>query len=970
MPNRNNYKNINKWLAELKNIDSSLKTLDKEITTNAKLISGWGTNEGDDLTDVCQRMTQLMEEIGLIHQSYSLRHIAYRKMIKNLKTQEMTLDDNRKRKHDLTNQIAKHQKSSKENPIKMMELQSQLERVSHELLQQELELLQFKRVTIRDAFNQQFDAMLEYSEKMALIAGYGRQITNVIDTGPQLAESTALYGGAEYTAAALNQVKLAVTSWHPQPIGAAVRAHVGPSHEELALSPAVTNYTTRTPIMRQQFADDSPDNRQHSNGYLKASPENNHNNSSTLDDLQMLKVDASQTSLHESSAMEYDWKQEAPTPGGMKSNRSSASPPPPKHVEASPYIHSLQVNQLEQQRQLQLEQQRAYQQSINSYSNPSSPVSGRSSSPSPNNYQSAASVANTLRQTSIDSINGGSGGSNGGGGGGLVIGRPFTPTMLRRNDSQELYNNGSQGRTSPSPSYSNYQQQHQQPASYESNVSSAPSRGYRLGFTDPRERNRMENVDLYKTEVNPGPAPGSIAARFSRTSSESQGPVLVKASQDAAHYFLPSNIYDNLPPGVTPPPAGRIAPPPAETDTDTAAVLSTTPSENKVDPRTGRIIIPPLSPGPDATPTIDIPTPTLNTVFTPGSSLVLTWTNNGIVFPENWKPPQSLMDLIKSAPNFSNSPLLTEEDMTNLAKIKLEELKRAQLANTFKDSPLWLNSLRIVSWPLGSSSSTNPSSSTVSISPSILTDPGYSLLNVSRIAISGGSSGQLIWTIPEDWNFEGEFEIRVPSLFMDNAHQRPAKSHSFWILRDAATRALHPEYNTPLVLGPSSTTSKTGTIGGSGNGGSLETEALHRQQKEMGIFLGVGAMLLAFVLLGLGVMMGRYRRKWAARQRKRQEQQQGQLTGGDLSAAAMVREREPVSGPLAMMNGDDDAQPTEDLNLSSVTLGFVEQQSSAFGSKADPAKEHESLDSPSYSTTLPLYEARESTTDNDCKAFV
>lgn len=56
-----NYKNINKWLAELKNIDSSLKTLDKEISTNAKLISAWGSNEGEDLTDICQRMTQLME---------------------------------------------------------------------------------------------------------------------------------------------------------------------------------------------------------------------------------------------------------------------------------------------------------------------------------------------------------------------------------------------------------------------------------------------------------------------------------------------------------------------------------------------------------------------------------------------------------------------------------------------------------------------------------------------------------------------------------------------------------------------------------------------------------------------------------------------------------------------------------------------------------------------------------------------
>lgn len=48
----------------MKNIDSSLKTLDKEISADAKLIAAWGTNEGDDLTDVCQRMAQLMEVIS------------------------------------------------------------------------------------------------------------------------------------------------------------------------------------------------------------------------------------------------------------------------------------------------------------------------------------------------------------------------------------------------------------------------------------------------------------------------------------------------------------------------------------------------------------------------------------------------------------------------------------------------------------------------------------------------------------------------------------------------------------------------------------------------------------------------------------------------------------------------------------------------------------------------------------------
>ncbi|KAG0359147.1 hypothetical protein BGZ54_010093 [Gamsiella multidivaricata] len=453
----NNYKNINKWLGELKNLDSSYKTLDKEITSNAKLISGWGCNEGDDLTDVCQRMTQLME--------------------------------NRKKKHDLTNQIAKHQKSSKENPIKMLELQSAYERVSAELLVQELELLQFKRVTIQDAFNAQLDAMIEFGEKMALIAGYGRQITNVIDVGPQEAHRTALYSGAEYTAAAINQVKVAVTSWQPQPVGNPIRSHVGPSQDELAMSGAAVAYNSRTSPLNSYEESHSPDDELNDHEFHDGVAIDK--NSGYWNEVQMLKANPSQTSLNDGHGSDYDnWKQEL---HGATDRSDDYISPPASNPDASPYIPSQQMNQLqEQQRQLQVEQQRVRQHSHSSYS--------PKPSPSQQHYQNAASsVATSLRHSSMDNY-----GSPGGGGG---SGRPFTPAMLRRGDTADQYPS-----SSPSPSYSSYQQQ---PASYESSLSPAPARGYRLGFADPRERNRtdkMDNSELYKTEFQP-----TIASRFTRT---------------------------------------------------------------------------------------------------------------------------------------------------------------------------------------------------------------------------------------------------------------------------------------------------------------------------------------------------------------------------------------------------------------------------------------------------------------------
>ncbi|KAF9309730.1 hypothetical protein BGZ91_007307 [Linnemannia elongata] len=349
----------------------------------------------------------------------------------------------------------------------MMELQNNLDRVSADLLAQELDLLQFKRQTIRDAFNCQFDSMIEYSEKMALIAGYGRQITNVIDCGPQPAERTTLYCGAEYTAAAINQVKIA---------------------EELALSAAAIAYNNRTPPMNGH-------RQSNGQGFVNGAPESPGN----WEEVRMLNLGASQVSLNESQgAAEQDhWKKEIL---GSGEQEEQYYPPTDQTPEASPYITSLQINQLhEQQRHLQMEQQRVYQNNQSMYS--------PSPSPSPTNQQSyshtTASVAASLRKSSTDNY--GNGGMAGAPGAGSSNGRPFTPTMLRRNDTSEY---GSSGSASPGPSHNGGYGQHQ-PSSYEDNVS-PPRGGYRRGFTDPRERSRMDNSDLYKTEI-------TTSSRYSKT---------------------------------------------------------------------------------------------------------------------------------------------------------------------------------------------------------------------------------------------------------------------------------------------------------------------------------------------------------------------------------------------------------------------------------------------------------------------
>ncbi|KAG0332006.1 hypothetical protein BG000_010424, partial [Podila horticola] len=374
---------------------------------------------------------------------------------------------------------------------------------------------------------------------------------------------------------------------------------------------------------------------------------------------------------------------------------------------------------------------------------------------------------------------------------------------------------------------------------------------------------------------------------------------LVQATQDATHYFLPDNIYDNLPPGIQVPEGAQknqgASSPPIET------------VDRSVNPQQ-------LPYGPDDPPSIDISTPLLNSIHTPGSTMVLSWTNAAITFPDNWTPPKALMDTITQDPNFSHSPLLTEADMNNLAKIKLEDMRRLQVSNIITDSPMWLHHLRLVSPTI---SATAP--------PFVLSDQGFSLVNASRRNLENGAGGELMWRIPEDWNHEGEFEIVVPSIsgihLNDGTSYAGAKSPSFWILRDAATREQYPSYSRDAQRPPT--------------GSSLSSDAV-RKQKQLGVFLGVAAMMSAFILIGLGVMISLYRKKWAAQRQERQlEQQQASLTrrsstmsssSGDISPSRSACDygvnpfltrseilTQQSSNPLDLTQGDEDAHSPTDL---------------------------------------------------------
>ena len=98
-------------------------------------------------------------------------------------------------KQKITDQIAQLKFKDKDSP-KIPVLEQELVRAEAESLVAEAQLSNTTREKIKAAFNYQFDALQEHCEKVAMIAGYGKHMLQLIDDTPVTpGEARAAYDG-------------------------------------------------------------------------------------------------------------------------------------------------------------------------------------------------------------------------------------------------------------------------------------------------------------------------------------------------------------------------------------------------------------------------------------------------------------------------------------------------------------------------------------------------------------------------------------------------------------------------------------------------------------------------------------------------------------------------------------------------------------------------------------------------------
>ncbi|CAG8840560.1 18272_t:CDS:2, partial [Racocetra persica] len=161
-------------------------------------------------------ITKLSEAEGVLANHYS----QYRSHLKEIRVREDNMREQRLRRETLWSKLEKEER--KANPSKRSEnaekriqdYQNELDKLDKDTLEAETAVADFKRKELHTALTVQFDAFLEFGEKLVIISKHCKKIIDQIpltDTRP--GEPREQYRGKGITSQAVADAKQALENW-------------------------------------------------------------------------------------------------------------------------------------------------------------------------------------------------------------------------------------------------------------------------------------------------------------------------------------------------------------------------------------------------------------------------------------------------------------------------------------------------------------------------------------------------------------------------------------------------------------------------------------------------------------------------------------------------------------------------------------------------------------------------------------
>jgi len=199
-----------------KNLMRSMELVSRERMEAAQQLSIWGESCDDDVSDVTDKLGVLLYEIGELEDQFVDRYDQYRVTMKSIRNIEVSVQPSRDRKQKITDQIAQL-KYKEPNSPKIVVLEQELVRAEAESLVAEAQLSNITREKLKAAFTYQFDALREHCEKLAIIAGFGKHLLELVDDTPVTpGETRNAYDGYEASKAIIQDCEDALTNWVQQ----------------------------------------------------------------------------------------------------------------------------------------------------------------------------------------------------------------------------------------------------------------------------------------------------------------------------------------------------------------------------------------------------------------------------------------------------------------------------------------------------------------------------------------------------------------------------------------------------------------------------------------------------------------------------------------------------------------------------------------------------------------------------------
>ncbi|KAI8329075.1 Eisosome component PIL1-domain-containing protein [Chlamydoabsidia padenii] len=142
------------------------------------------------------------------------RYQQYRHAIKSIREREDALCDTREKRRSLSSRLNHLQKTNPHSP-KRHDIESDLAALDHDTQRAEIELGDFKRFALKEAFYIRFNAMVEYADKLKMIAGFGKYIVDLLDVEPTQEPARKPYTSETQASLILNDCLLALDQWVP-----------------------------------------------------------------------------------------------------------------------------------------------------------------------------------------------------------------------------------------------------------------------------------------------------------------------------------------------------------------------------------------------------------------------------------------------------------------------------------------------------------------------------------------------------------------------------------------------------------------------------------------------------------------------------------------------------------------------------------------------------------------------------------